>query len=133
MTPPPFNLLTDTDENPAVPDSTPEQLEEMAKKPASMLWTARQIERARLTCWAFRWVKRFRLWLIFAAGAALVVQIGGFVVLRLAVKDFELRTAALVKKTVEDVLKEHGFTSGATPPKTGDAVATMSREGVFYP
>lgn len=110
MTPSQFDLLSDTGDHDAADDSRPtttKSLAEMAETPASELF----VWEAHRNCWAKRWIKRFRLWLAFSLGAAIVLQVGGVWIVRSAVKDLDSRTAETVRKTVEQVLREHKIIS----------------------
>lgn len=127
MTPTLSNLLSDTGETDAVPEDTPSpaELEKLAAEPATMLWTLRVVQRYSAHCWAKRWIRNFRYWLLFGLGLVAALQIAGFWVFRTTAQNFELRTAATVRATVEQVLREHKISSGLPAPTTGVAVATV--------
>lgn len=125
MTPTPFNLLSDTDENDAIEDDkTPvntKTLAEMAEAPASELFVVRAIRAA----WVTRWVKRFRLrfalTMAFCLGAFFIVQAGAVWAVHSMLRDLDARTT----KTVIQVLKDQKIISGILPaPTTGVAVAS---------
>jgi hypothetical protein len=76
-----LKLLSDTGEHDAIDDAaktpTPEKLIELAKQPASMLWTARMIQQESSSCWVKRLARRFILVAAFTIGVLATVQVGG--------------------------------------------------------
>jgi hypothetical protein len=103
MTPSPMSLLSDTGEQETVEEISSDTLKKLAETPASEL-SVRLFHR---NCWAKRWIRRFRMWMMFVFGAAMVVQVGGAIAVNLALRNLDARTAETVRATVEKVLRDH--------------------------
>jgi hypothetical protein len=79
----PFNLLTDTNEHPAINDISSDTLAKMAETPASELF----VQRMHDSCWVKRWVRQFRLSLAMLMGFLVALQLGSFFFLRIAIRE----------------------------------------------
>jgi len=117
-------LLKDTGEHDAVDDKTPspDDLAKLAKAPATMLWTLRLMDRHNNGCSAKRWVRNFRLTLVFALGALFAMQIGGHYLGRAAIRES-------VRAAVIDVLREHKILSALDDQDRATGLTVASHLG----
>ena len=105
MTPSPINLLSDTGEHDSLENLSSEKLAAMAETPASELY----VWKHGRECWVRSWIRRFRITLAFYLGATAALQVGGYFLIKAALRDS-------VRSAVMDVLRERHLADASPVP-----------------
>jgi len=113
--------IDESEEADTNPEQTPVQLALEAEEPSTVAYVKRAVHRHSTSCPAQRSVRRWRLWIAAAFGAAMVVQVVWLLVGR-----------AIIRETVRDVVREElaGRTVSHSRPTTIGIISTASAADV---